>query len=505
MVLPLVPLPSSVVERPGALVLAPSARIVADDTADAAASVLADVIAQRTGSRPEIVTGSARPGDFVLHRRAGTDDEATDDESYTVRIGDDVRIEGSATGLFYGIQTVRQLLTSEGDGWMLPHVEIDDAPRFEYRGVMLDVARTFFDVETVKAYIERASSLKFNRLHLHLTDDQGWRLQIDSRPLLTENGSATAVLGRPGGFYTKDDFREIVRYASAHHMIVVPEIDLPGHTHAIGLAHPEIMEAPVMNDALLAQAAELGQPLPIAGEPYLGWGVGHSSVKIHDEHTWEFLRDVLSEVADLTPGPYLHVGGDEALGTAPADFNAFIEQVTALVAGLGKTPMTWHEAGSALVAEGTIGQYWGSVAPSAAHAAEARRFTERGGGLVMSPSDTAYLDQKYDADFTVGLDWASLINLKTAYDWEPTAIIDDLSDDAILGVEAPLWSETIASLADIDQLFFPRAAALAETGWSRADSHDWASFQSRIASLDAVWDAAQWGGHRPTEIAWSNR
>lgn len=499
MVLPLVPLPSSVVSHPGSLPVTAEARIVAGDATDAAASVLADMIAERTGRRPRITTGTSRPGDLIVHRIDA------DGEGYRLRIGEDVRIEGSGAGLFYGIQTLRQLLAEDGDEWALPLVDIDDAPRFAYRGVMLDVARTFFDVETVKAYIERAASLKFNHLHLHLTDDQGWRLQIDSRPRLTERGATTAALGRPGGFYTKADFGEIVRHAAAHHMTVVPEIDLPGHTHAIGLGYPDVVEAPVMNDGLLTQSEQLGQPLPVAGEPYLGWGVGHSSVKIHDEATWDLLRDVLTEVADLTPGPYVHVGGDEALGTPQADFDAFMERVTAIVSDLGKTPMTWHEAGSAQIADGTVGQFWGSLQPSATHADEARRFAERGGSVVMSPSDAAYLDQKYDPDFPLGLDWAAHIDLRTAYEWEPTEVVDGLPHEAILGVEGPLWSETLATLADIDQLFFPRAAAIAETGWSAATDRDWESFRARVGDLGAIWDAAEWGGHRPAEIAWSSR
>jgi len=510
MVFPVVPLPSSFTESPGTFPLAASARIVVENEADAAASALATAIAERTGLRLEITTGPSEEGDIVVRRTA------RQGEQYTLRIGGTARIEGTAhaegtariegsdAGLFYGIQTLRQLLTVEGDGWMLPHVDIDDAPRFAYRGVMLDVARTFFDVDTVKAFIDRAAFLKFNHLHLHLTDDQGWRLQIDSRPLLTERGSTTAVLGRPGGFYAKDDFREIVEYAAARHLVVVPEIDLPGHTHAIGLAYPELVEDPVMNDNLLNQSKALDQPLPVAGEPYLGWGVGHSSVKIHEEATWDFLRDVLTEVAELTPGPYLHVGGDEALGTPQADFDAFIERVTALTAELGKTPIAWHEAGSAQVAEGTVGQYWGNTEPDEAHADAARRFAARGGSVIMSPSTTAYLDQKYDADFPLGLDWAALINLETAYGWEPTAIVDDLPAEAILGVEAPLWSETLASLDDIDQLVFPRAAAIAEVAWTQAGDRDWSSFRERVGKLGAAWDAAGWGGHRPAEIVWSN-
>lgn len=492
-------MPASILESSGAMVLSPSARIVVADDADATASVLADAIAQRTGMRLEITTGAARDGDLVL------DLIDAEDERYAMRIGRSARIAGSAAGLFYGVQTLRQLLTRHGDAWSLPRVDIDDAPRFAYRGVMLDVARTFFDVATVKAFIDRAASLKFNRLHLHLTDDQGWRLHIDSRPLLSRLASSSAALGRPGGFYTKDDFREIVRYASAHHMIVVPEIDLPGHTHAISLAYPDLVEEPVMNDALVAQSVALDQPLPVAGEAYLGWGVGHSSVKIHHEPTWEFLSDVLTEVAELTPGPYLHIGGDEALGTPQADFNAFIERITALAARLGKTPIAWHEAGTAGVHEGSIGQFWGSTVPDPAHAEAARRFADRGGSVIMSPSNTAYIDQKYDEDFPLGLTWAALIDLETAYSWEPTTIIEGLPAEAVLGVEAPLWTETAASLADIDQLLFPRVAAIAEVAWSAREDRDWSSFRERVGRLAPVWDAAGWGGHRPAEIDWSNR
>ncbi|WP_144795842.1 beta-N-acetylhexosaminidase [Microbacterium paludicola] len=497
MVLPLVPQPASVTESPGVLALTGTTRIVVENEADAAASVLADMLADRTGLRPSVVAGNAEPGDIVVRRTA------RQGEDYTLRVGDTVRIEGAEAGLFYGIQTLRQLLV-EDDAWTVPAVEIADAPRYSYRGVMVDAARTFLPVDTVKAVIDRASSLKFNRLHLHLTDDQGWRLHIDSRPLLTERGATTAVFGRPGGFYTKDDFREIVRYAAAHRMTVVPEIDLPGHTHAIGLAYPELVEAPVMNDGLLAQAESLGQDLPVAGEPYTGWGVGHSSVKIRDEATWEFVRDVLTEVAELTPGPYLHVGGDECLGTPQDEFDAFIERVTALTTELGKTPITWHEAGSAHVAEGTIGQYWGSTAPAGTHADEARRFAERGGSVIMSPSNTAYLDQKYDADFPLGLAWAALIDLETAYTWEPEDIVDGLPVEAIAGVESPLWSETIETLEDIDQLLFPRLAAIAEVAWSPR-GRDWDAFRTRVGSLGGIWDAAGWGGHRPAEIDWSAR
>ncbi len=188
-----------------------------------------------------------------------------------------------------------QLIRPAGDGWEIPAVVIDDAPRFAYHGVMLDVARHFHPVATVTAYIDRASSLKLNHLHLHLTDDQGWRLQLRSRPELTAHAAATSVGGDPGGFYTQDDFREIVTYAAAHHMTVVPEIDLPGHTHAVSLAYPELSEQPVISDHIRDTVRDFGGGMPENGTAYDGMAVGFSSLKIHDEATYAFLADVLGE------------------------------------------------------------------------------------------------------------------------------------------------------------------------------------------------------------------
>ncbi|MGM1017488.1 MAG: beta-N-acetylhexosaminidase [Actinomycetota bacterium] len=500
---PLVPAPATARILDGSFALTSDTRVIADAGSSSAAQLLSAALSELTGISPAIVDDASRAGDIVL--RTGGEGRA---EGYSLTVADSVQIIGNdAAGVFFATQTLRQLLRPSSDGWSFAHAEIQDAPRFAYRGVMLDVARTFFPVDAVKSFIDRASSLKFNRLHLHLSDDQGWRVEVHSRPLLAERSSTTAALGRPGGFYTQDDYREIIEYAQDRHMVVVPEIDLPGHTHAIGLAYPEIVEEPVFNEPLLAQAEALEQPLPAAGKPYLGWGVGHSSVKVHEEATWEFLQDVLSEIASLTPGPYLHIGGDEALGTPQVDFDRFIERVTALVSDLGKSPVAWHEAGSAAVAPGTIGQFWGSLTPQGTHAQEARRFVERGGSLVLSPSDAAYLDMKYDEGSALGLTWAGTIDLRRAYEWEPTSMIEGVSEEQIHGVEAPLWTETIEDMNDVDQLFFPRAAAIAEVGWSPSSGADreWESFRARVGALGAHWDAAGWGGHRPAEIPWSTR
>lgn len=495
--LPLVPAPVSAIAGEGRMPVTTTTEVTGP--ADVTAQLIA-AIERRCGVRlPQVESDAA----IVLR----IDPSVAAPEGYMLSIGERAEIVGAdEAGLFYGVQTLLQLLRQDEDGtWGLLRAEIADAPRFARRGVMLDVARHFFGVDDVKRFIDATSALKFNHLHLHLSDDQGWRIEIDSWPKLTELSSATAANGDPGGFYTKDDYREIVAHASSRHMIVIPEIDLPGHTHAIGVAYPELVESPVLNDGLIAESARLGQPLPIAGESYTGWGVGHSSVRIHEERTYDFVRDVVRELAELTPGPYIHVGGDESLGTPQADFDLFAARATEIVVAAGRTPVAWHEMGSAEnIAEGTIGQYWGSTSPEGTHASEASWFVARGGALIMSPSNAAYLDMKYDPEFPLGLDWAGVIDVRTAYGWEPTAVLD-VPDEAILGVEAPLWSETARTYADVEQLVFPRVAAHAEIAWSPLALRHWDSFRSRLGALAPLWKAEGINFHPSAEVPWSER
>lgn len=467
-----------------------------------AAAQLIDAVERRTGIRLSTSDGTSGEIELLI------DHGSSAPEGYTLEIGERAIIVGAdEPGLFYGVQTLLQLLRQDDSGWGLLGADVADSPRFPRRGVMLDVARHFFGVGDVKKFIDSTSSLKFNHLHLHLSDDQGWRVHIDAWPLLTERASATSVGGDPGCFYTKADYREIVAYAASRHMIVIPEIDLPGHTHAIGVAYPELVEAPVLNDNLIADSARLGQPLPVAGETYLGWGVGHSSVRIHEERTYDFVRDVVHELAEMTPGAYIHIGGDESLGTPQADFGLFAERATAIVVEAGKIPMAWHEMGSAAnIAEGTVGQYWGKTTPEGTHAEEAAHFVERGGALIMSAADVTYLDMKYAEDFPLGLTWAGIIDVRSAYEWEPTAVLD-VPDAAILGVEAPLWSETTRTLGEVEQLVFPRAAAQAEVAWSPREAPErvWESFRVRVGALAPLWKAEGIDFHPADEIPWSAR
>ncbi len=485
----------------------------ADVAAEDAAATLRALIATRTGlAREAGATAPATPqpaSERGIHLSIDADGGAAESYRLTVTEASVTLTGADAAGLFYGIQTLVQLIASHDDAWTIPAATIADAPRFAYRGVMLDVARHFHGPDTVKAYIDRAASLKFNALHLHLTDDQGWRLQLDSQPALTAKASGTSVGGGPGGFFTQDDYREIVSYAAARHMIVVPEVDVPGHTHAVSLARPELCEQPVLSEHVLETIRIHGGAVPVNGAAYDGMAVGFSSLKIHEEATYAFLTEVLAEIAALTPAPYLHVGGDEALGTDPADFALFMERVTTIVAGLGKTPIAWHEAGStAGLAPGTVGQYWGFVQPLDGMDEKSRTFVRGGGALILSPSDAIYLDMKFDADSPLGLTWArGVTSAQRAYEWEPASVIDGIGDEHILGVEAPLWTETVADLAAIDALAFPRIAAAAEAAWSPAvgasDLRTWESFRARVGTLGPLWRSQGIAFTPLAEIDWA--
>lgn len=484
-----VPAPRSVTsdgETP--FVLTPSPRITGDP--DAVAALRSLLEARTRGEVMPLVVDDASGEGPLIELRVEHGDER---EGYRIAVdAASVTVMGTdAAGLFYGVQTIGQLVRRDGGAWVVPSVAIEDAPRFAYRGVMLDVARHFFGPDTVKAYIDHAAALKFNALHLHLTDDQGWRLELTSRPLLTERGSGTSVGGDAGGFYTREQYRDIVEHAASRHMTVVPEVDVPGHTHAVGLAYPELVAAPVITDDVRDAVARFGGALPAAGVPYDGFAVGFSSLRIHDERTYDFLADVFGELASLTPGPYLHIGGDEALGTPPDDFADFMARASAIVADLGKIPVAWHEAGAARgLDDETVGQYWGFVTPTDGADEKARQFAQ----LILSPADAVYLDMKFDADSHLGLTWArGVTTLERAYAWEPTEVVDGVDEEDLLGVEAPLWTETIRTPEEIDRMAFPRIAAAAEIGWSpRPDGtgfRTWESFRSRVGTLGPLWSS----------------
>ncbi|WP_431935372.1 beta-N-acetylhexosaminidase [Micromonospora sp. RP3T] len=414
---------------------------------------------------------------------------ALGDEGYRLDVtATGVRITADTpAGLFHGAQTLRQLLppaiesaAAVAERWAVPGGTIVDRPRFPYRGAMLDVARHFFGVEEVLRVVDHLARYKLNHLHLHLTDDQGWRIAVDSWPRLAEVGGATGVGGGPGGWYTPDDYRRIVAYAARRHVTVVPEIDLPGHTNAALVAYPELA------------------PGKTAPPPYTGTDVGFSYVDPADERTYAFVADVFGEVAALTPGPWLHLGGDEAFKVPAESYRAFVERAQALVAATGKTVVGWHQIAPAGHVDGRVLQWWGTNGDDPATADAVRR----GARLILSPGNHAYLDMKYAADTPIGHDWAGLVDVRRAYDWDPGTHVHGVPADAVLGVEAPLWTESVTTRAEIEFMMFPRLPALAELGWSPRATHDWAGFRQRLAGHGPRWTAAGITFHPSAEIPW---
>jgi hexosaminidase len=341
-----------------------------------------------------------------------------------------------------------------------------DTPRYEWRGVMLDVARHFFCVDEVKRFIDVIARYGLNRLHLHLTDDQGWRIEIESWPRLAEVGGLSAVGGGPGGWYTQDEYAQLVAFAAARGVVVVPEIDLPGHVNAALVAYPELA------------------PPDYSPAPYTGTDVGFSSLDTMSERTYEFVDEVVREVAALTPGPYFHIGGDEAAATV--GYTRFVERVGEIVQRHGKRLVGWEEVAQAKLPPGSIVQHW-----------KDRKLAERaiaqGASLIMSPGSRTYFDMKYDPTTVLGTTWAGYVGVRDAYEWDP---------GDVLGVEAAVWTETLETFADVELMAFPRLLALAEVAWSPAEQRDWQDFRVRLAEHEPQLAALGVNFFRSPEIPW---
>ncbi|MET9884923.1 beta-N-acetylhexosaminidase [Streptomyces sp. NPDC006430] len=385
-------------------------------------------------------------------------------------------------GLFHAGQTLRQLLPVSGPG-TVPGGQITDAPRFAYRGAMLDVARHFFTVDQVKRYVDQLAEYKVNTLHLHLTDDQGWRIAIDSWPRLAQYGGGSEVGGGPGGHWTKDQYRDLVAYAGDRYVDVVPEIDMPGHVNAAQASYAELNCDGKARDR------------------YTGIKVGFSSLCVGKERTYEFIDEVLGELAELTPGRYLHIGGDEAHSTPAADYAAFMDRAQQVVARHGKTVVAWHQLASARPAPGAVLQYWGHDKTAAAEKAAVTAAAKAGHPLILSPADRLYLDMKYDQTTKPGLAWAGYVPVRRAYDWNPGAYLAGVQESSVLGVEAPLWTETIATRPDLEFMAFPRVLGLAELGWSQGP-RNWTEYRARLAAQAPRLDAQDITYYRAPDVPW---
>ncbi|MCU1680055.1 MAG: beta-N-acetylhexosaminidase [Amycolatopsis sp.] len=394
----------------------------------------------------------------------------------------------TATGLFEGVQSLRQLLPSQVEAKTVQHTKwtvsggaILDYPRFGTRSAMLDVARHFFNPTQVETYIDQLSQYKINTLHLHLADDQGWRIEIKSWPNLTKIGGSTEVGGGAGGFYTQAQYTDIVKYAAARHITIVPEIDMPGHTNAAQASYPEL------------NCTGIAPPL------YTGTDVGFSSYCVSSPTTYKFLDDVIREISAITPGKYFGVGGDEAHSTSAADYATFYSHVLPIVAKYGKAAVGWHEIATVTPPVSAVPEYWDTSGTNADVVAAAAR----GNKILMAPANKAYLDQKYNVDSPLGLDWAGLVEVKDAYDWDPATTVKGVDKDSeIAGVEAALWSETISTSDNIEYLAFPRLLGDAEIAWSPKSTHNWDNYSQRLAKQGPRMTAEGIDFYRSPQVNW---
>jgi hexosaminidase len=471
----LIPIPTFIIFNSGEFILSASTIITARSELKDLTEYLATQLQSIVGW--ESVVTEQRQGTQEIHLDLASD-STLGEEGYELSISADcisLRAPQPA-GLFYAIQTLMQMIPADSfSSCSLPAISIRDTPRFEWRGIMLDVARHFFCMDDIKRFIDLIAHYKLNRLHLHLTDDQGWRIEIKSWPRLTEIGGSTQVGSQPGGFYTQEDYRKIVEYARRRFVTVVPEIDTPGHTNAA-----------------LASYAELS-PSQEAASLYGGIEVGFSTLWINNEITYQFLGDVIRELAALTPGPYLHIGGDEAQSTPAEDYRKFIKRIQEIVIAHDKQVVGWSEIGDAEVLPGTIVQHWMGAAYQSAR--------EQGAKVILSPANKTYLDMKYDESTTLGLNWAGFISVKNAYDWDPGSYLHLLEEGDILGIEAALWTETIQSIKEIEYMVFPRLPGLAELAWS-SKGQGWEEYRQRLAAHGRHMESMRINFHRSSEVDW---
>lgn len=460
----LIPKPLEISNTPGAFPLDKNSAIFTQSGMDSlpeVAAFLSDEIGKITNLKLPLNPKSTQGLFRGIYLQKAPD---MSQEAYELHIrSDSILLKATTTeGVFRGVQTLRQLIPETAEDtlaeypvWVIPSGVIKDEPAFPYRGSMLDVARHFFSVKDVKKYLDVLAYYKMNHLHLHLTDDQGWRIEITSWPKLTEIGGQTEVGGKAGGYYTQEDFKDLVAYASERFITLVPEVDMPGHTNAASVSYP------ILNGN--------GR----TPEPYTGMRVGFSTFDTRKDTVYRFVDDVVREISAMSPGPYFHIGGDESHATKPSDYDYFISRVVPIVRKYGKIPIGWDEVATVSLDADVVAQFWQEEE-------NAEKAVEQGMKVLMSPAKRAYLDMSYDSISKFGLHWAAYIPVDSAYTWSLETYSDKIPREAILGVEAPLWSETISTISELEYLAFPRLLGIAELGWTKSPEKSWQEYKTRL-------------------------
>ncbi|MEJ2184734.1 MAG: family 20 glycosylhydrolase [Gemmatimonadota bacterium] len=517
---PLVPMPAHVAARAGAFVLDTATRVVLGDTTAGlrqAASLLVQPMRVASGLPLRMGAGAADEPDAIVLAVEPWPDSGSDERYRLVVTPTGVKLTAPAVvGVFRGLQTLRQLLPSwleQGVGgawrtlppvegasssWSIPAVEIEDGPRFAYRGLHLDVGRHFFPPSAVKKYIDLMALYKYNTLHWHLTDDQGWRIEIKRYPKLTQVGAwrSETQVGRDhdpyrgdgeryGGYYTQDEVRDIVAYAAARHIRVIPEIEMPGHSRAALASYPA-----------------LGCNTPDTLSVATSWGV-FPQIYCPKEATFTFLENVLTEVMDLFPSRYIHIGGDEAPKAAwrasdtaqsvilhqdLADEESlqswFVQRIERFLTAHGRRLIGWDEILQGGLAPGATVMSWRGMAGGIAAA-------QQGHDVIMTPGNYVYLDHYQGDPRDEPLAIGGYTPLDTVYAFEPVpAELTPAEARHVIGAQGNVWTEYIPDFRQVEYMAYPRALALAEVLWSPRRARNWPGFLRRLSHqferLDAL-------------------
>ncbi len=462
----LVPVPQSMQAHAGELRLSGAVKLDIDGNAPNARRTLEEALAG-WGITPD---DAATTG----IRLQVVDDAALGEEGYRLVVADSIELSAQTdVGLLYGVQSLRQLLPAQlQPEYRLPHLTVVDAPAYHWRGLSLDVARSFLSVEYLERTIDRMAFFKLNRLHLHLTDDQGWRIEIKRYPKLTEIGGASAVEGGRSGFYTQEELKHLVAYAQARGITIVPEVDLPGHTQAALASYNELACDDVTNLA-----------------PYSGLEVGFSVLCLDKpDVVYPFVRHVLEEVLAIFPSQEIHVGGDEIKHPLYADF---ISRAAAMVDEMGRTAIFWEEGSVGEMKPNVLLQFWNDGYDIAAA-------VEKGHPLVLSPCSYFYIDHGNYAGQPQTYDWCRKegVPLARLYSFDPGPF------KTAVGIEAALWTELVHTDAAADNRLWPRLAAAAEVAWSPIERRGYEGFVQRMGALSPHLDAMGIEYHPEPDLGW---
>ena len=518
--LSLIPQPVSIVQTKGSLVLPHQLSIYTDNNAEV--NRIANSLSLQLASnfyKVKVVPGK-KPLAKAIHLYL-VSDKSIPADGYRLKISaTGVSLSAnSPSGIFYGVQTLLQLFPKEivnKDGhtsvkqWSLPLVSIEDHPRFGWRGLMLDVTRHFFTVAQVKDYIDQMVKYKFNMLHLHLTDDQGWRIEIKSLPKLTEVGAwrveRTGTFGtfpkpqpgeKPtyGGFYTHEDIKELVKYAADRFVNILPEIDVPGHSLAALASYPDLSCTP-------------GEYYVSPGDRFMVWpgggqhfyGLIDNTLCPANEKVYEFLDKVFTEVAQLFPFQYIHMGGDETarnfwekdeqikalmkkenLKNLDEVQSYFVKRVEKIINSKGKKMIGWDEILQGGLAPNAAVMSWRGMSGGIEAA-------KSGHEVVMSPTDFVYIDYM-QGDASIEPPVYSTLRLKKTYSFEP--LPEGVNEKLIKGGQANLWTEQVYNMRHAQYMTWPRALAVAEVLWSPKEKRNWNGFVPRVEKQFERMDAAQ--------------